>query len=195
MQTTKHLLLEKKRKNVSARATTLRVQPISTSHIIWLKFITNHNKISYKLRQLLEITTEHGWMNTRKSIACITWRFSRAQYWAAKPREKFSLLPPHSPRSLPALTKLGLFAHPTKTSLHNRRFMNQARQTRHFMQSAKRVRRATRGEEKNNLFFASPSLTLRTRFVLQEKYRVRLARLIKHLLYGLTKTMDDRKTG
>ena len=169
MQTTKHLLLEKKRKKVSARATTLRVQPISTSHIIWLKFITNHNKISYKLRQLLEITTEHRWMNTRKSIACITWRFSRAQYWAAKPREKFSLLPPQSPRSLPALTKLGLFAHPTKTSLHNRRFMNQFKRGKRGILCKVPNECEARHEGRRKITYFSPPLA--SRFVLVSRFK------------------------
>ena len=160
MQTTKHPLLVKKTIKVNTRATTFRVQPICRSPSSDYK---SQQKF-YKLRQLLEITTiirnydRTRVLNTQKSIACVKWRFSRAHYWAAKPREKFSLLPHQFPRSLPALTQLGLFAHPTKTSLHNRRFMNQARRRRHFTRSAKRVRSATRGEEKNNLFFASLSL-------------------------------------
>ena len=57
----------------------------------------------------------------------------------------------------------------------------------YLIKQLSRVRSATQGEEKKNLFFASPSLAL------QEKCRVRLAWLIKHLLYGLTKTAMVRR--
>ena len=42
------------------------------------------------------------------------------------------------------------------SSLHNRRFMSQARRTRHFERSAKRARSARRGEEKNKAPVANP---------------------------------------
>ena len=42
------------------------------------------------------------------------------------------------------------------SSLHNRRFMNQARRTRYFERSAKRGRSARRGEERNKPPVASP---------------------------------------
>ena len=41
-------------------------------------------------------------------------------------------------------------------SLHNRRFISQARQTRNFAWTAKRVRSARRGEEKNKALVTSP---------------------------------------
>ena len=64
-------------------------------------------------------------------------------------------------------------------SLHNRRLMSQARRTRHFEQSAKRVQSARGGEKLYALFFSSPCFALRTRFALRAKCRVRLAQLIK----------------
>ena len=60
-------------------------------------------------------------------------------------------------------------------SLHNRRFMSQARRTRHFARSARR------GEEKKIKLYFFSSL----RFALRAKCRVRLAWLIKHLLCRL----------
>ena len=42
------------------------------------------------------------------------------------------------------------------SSLHSRRFMSQARQTRHFERSAKRARSARRREEKNKAPVTSP---------------------------------------
>ena len=42
------------------------------------------------------------------------------------------------------------------SSLHNRRFMSQARRTRHFERSAKRTQSARRGEEKNKAPVTSP---------------------------------------
>ena len=42
------------------------------------------------------------------------------------------------------------------SSLHNRRFMSQARRTRHFERSAKRVQSARRREEENKAPVASP---------------------------------------
>ena len=42
------------------------------------------------------------------------------------------------------------------SSLHNRRFMSQARRTRHFERSAKRAQSARRGEEKNKAPVTSP---------------------------------------
>ena len=66
-------------------------------------------------------------------------------------------------------------------SLQNGRFMSQARQMRHFAQSAKCE---TRGKE-IIIFFSSPRLALRACFELRTKYRARLAWLIKHLLCRL----------
>ena len=68
---------------------------------------------------------------------------------------------------------------PHPHSLHNRPFMSQARQMRHFAQSAKCETR-----EKKNCF-SSPRLALRACFELRAKYCASLAWLIKHLLCRL----------
>ena len=64
--------------------------------------------------------------------------------------------------------------------LHNRRFMSQARRTRHFARSARQGRR--------NIFFSSPHLAIRACLALRVKCRVRLASLIKRLLCRLQRT-------
>ena len=70
-------------------------------------------------------------------------------------------------------------------SPYNRCFMSQARRTRHFSWSAKRVRSVRLGEAKNKLFFSSPRVALRTRLAPCVKCRVCLAWFIKRLLCRL----------
>ena len=94
------------------------------------------------------------------------------------------------------LSSLVLTLHPSamaQHSLHDRRFMSQAGQTRYFARSATRARSARRGEEKNK-FFSSPRLALRARVALRAKYRVCPAWLMKRLSCRLWLDMAPRST-
>ena len=87
----------------------------------------------------------------------------------------------------------GIFALGTPSNIHGTAIRYRCAKFGAFVNSVTILTLRDLTKEKNNLFFASPSLTLRTRFALQEKCRVRLAWLIKHLLYGLTKTAMVRR--